>query len=82
MRLAYCTTCSPAKLLAVTTSNRSTPKGLVADKKPPQNMPSHFEDGKMHVGQFVTVRDTPTNPGEDPGDYIKRIAKKFKAKMK
>lgn len=46
MRLAYCTTCSPPKLLAVTTSDKSTPKGLMADKKPPKNMPSHFEDDK------------------------------------
>ena len=88
MRLAYCVECDPPAILGVTTEmkvtvNKQTGKGeVIKDKAPVTVMPTHFIKGKTHEGKIVNVTDTPQGPGEDPTQYLARIGKKFKAKMK
>lgn len=69
MKLAYCTTCDPAEVVAV---------GAFSEKP----APSHRVNGKVHKCEIVEVPDLLMEPGEEAGAYLVRVGEKFSDKMK
>lgn len=69
MKLAYCTKCEPAEVVAV---------GVFSDKP----APSHRVNGKVHKCRIVEVPDLSMEPGEEAGAYLLRMAETHRDLMK